>query len=249
MRNRGFAVLFIALCMLFSPVRSFAGEINLSAAASLKDVLNELADGYAKGNPGVTFVRNYGASGAVAKQIENGAPADIFISASGEWIDYLKGKGMLDTASIGTFAYNTLVFVAPPGVKAAGLKDLTSLGKIAIGSPKSVPAGDYAMKALAKTELDKEIEGKLVMAKDVRECLTYAERGEVDGAFVYRTDAMLSRTAVLLFTVPPDLHPRVTYPMGLTAAGAKNAEARSFFDYLTGEAANATLLKYGFEVR
>jgi molybdate transport system substrate-binding protein len=236
------------LCLLFLSTQVFAGDVNLSVAASLKEVINELSAAYAKSNPGVKFLKNYGASGALAKQIENGAPADIFISANLEWMDYLKKKKMTDTATIGTFAYNTLVF-AGTGAKVSSLQDLTKLGRIAIGSPKSVPAGEYATEALKKAGLDKQLEKKLVMAKDVRECLMYAERGEVDGAFVYRTDALQAKQAKILFTVPQKLYPRVTYPMALTVSGSKNREAVGFLHFLQSNAAKPVLAKYGFNVK
>ena len=222
-----------------------AGEINLSVAASLKEVINELADSYARTHSGVTFVKNYGASGALAKQIENGAPSDLFISANLEWLEYLKGKKLIESASRFDFTYNTLVFAGTPG-KAAKLQDLTRMEKIAIGSPKSVPAGEYALEALKKSGLEKQLDKKLVMAKDVRECLMYAERGEVDGAFVYRTDALQAKQAKILFTVPQELYPRVIYPLALTTTGARNKDAVLFAAYLRGDAAKATLTRYGF---
>jgi molybdate transport system substrate-binding protein len=227
---------------------SLAGDINLFAAASLKEVINELANSFARKNPGVKFVRNYGASGQLVKQIENGAPADIFISANNEWMVYLKNRKLADAASIGTFTYNTLVFAGAPG-KAASMKDLTKLEKIAIGSPKSVPAGEYAALALKKAGIDKQLEKKLVYARDVRECLLYAERGEVDGAFVYKTDALLAKQAKILFTVPQELYPQVTYPMALTVTRAKNRDAAAFFAYLHGDYAKTVLSKYGFSSR
>ena len=236
------------LCLLFLAVPAMAGDVNLSIAASLKEVINELSDAFAKKNSGVKFLKNYGASGALAKQIENGAPADIFISANPEWMEYLKEKKLADTGSIGTFAYNTLVFAGAAG-KASSMQDLQKLERIAIGSPKSVPAGEYAMEALRKAGIDKQLEKKLVMAKDVRECLMYAERGEVDGAFVYRTDALQAKQARVLFTVPRELYSRVTYPMGLTATGAKNVDARAFYRFLQSEEAKTVLVKYGFDVR
>jgi molybdate transport system substrate-binding protein len=225
-----------------------AGEVNLAVAASLKDVVNELTDSFARTHQGQKFLKNYGASGTLAKQIENGAPADIFISANLEWMEYLKNKKLVDTGSIGTFAYNTLVFAGAAG-KASSMRDLLKLERIAIGSPKSVPAGEYAMEALKKSGIDRQLEKKLVMAKDVRECLMYAERGEVDGAFVYRTDALQAKQSRILFTVPRELYSRVTYPMGLTVAGAKNAEARAFYRFLQSEEAGSVLRKYGFDVR
>ena len=227
---------------------ALAGDVSLSVAASLKDVINELSATYAKSNPHVKFLKNYGASGALAKQIENGAPADIFISANLEWMDYLKNKKMADAATVSAFAYNTLVFVGTTATTLS-LQELTRLDRIAIGSPKSVPAGEYAMEALKKAGLDKQLEKKLVMAKDVRECLMYAERGEVDGAFVYRTDALQAKQARIHFTVPQNLYPRVTYPMALTVSGAKNSDAAIFLQFLRSNSAKVVLAKYGFDVK
>jgi molybdate transport system substrate-binding protein len=239
------AVMLIPL-LLASPV--LAGNVNISVAASMRDVMNELSDSYARHHPGVRFFKNYGASGALAKQIENGAPADVYISANLEWMDYLKNRKLVDTSSIGTFAYNTLVFAGTAG-KAASMRDLPKLERIAIGSPGSVPAGEYAMGALRKSGLDMLLGKKLIMAKDVRECLMYADRGEVDGAFVYRTDALQAKQAAILFIVPQELYPRVTYPMALTVAGAKNRDAASFAAYLRGSEAHSVLGKYGFTTR
>ena len=236
------------LFLLLLTMPAMAGDVNLSIAASLKEVINELSDSFAKKNPGVKFLKNYGASGALAKQIENGAPADVFISANMEWMEYLKNKKLVDTGSISTFTYNSLVFAGPAG-KASTMQDLLKLERIAIGSPKSVPAGEYAMEALRKAGIDKQLEKKLVMAKDVRECLMYAERGEVDGAFVYRTDALQAKQVRILFTVPRELYSRVTYPMGMTAAGAKNGDAQSFYRFLQSEEAKTVLVKYGFALR
>ena len=246
--NRIIARMAILLAFLAPAVPVCAGEVSLFVAASLKEVLNELSDSYARKHSGVKFLKNYGASGALAKQIENGAPSDIFISANPEWMDYLKNKKMADTSSVATFAYNTLVFAGMPG-KASSLQDLTRLERIAVGSPKSVPAGEYATEAINKAGIGKQLEKKLVMARDVRECLMYAERGEVDGAFVYRTDALLAKQVKILFTVPQELYPRVTYPMALTITGAKHRDAAAFFAYLNGDEAKAVLVKYGFATR
>jgi molybdate transport system substrate-binding protein len=238
-------ILLSVVLVMFLTAPVSAGEVNLFIAASLKDVVNELSDSFAKKNPGVKFVKNFGASGALVKQIENGAPSDVFISANLEWMDYLKKKSLADVPSIGTFTYNTLVFAGMPG-KASSMQDLIKLERIAIGSPKSVPAGEYATEAFKKAGIDKQLEKKLVMARDVRECLMYAERGEVDGAFVYKTDALQVKKARILFTVPQQLYPRVTYPMALTVAGVKNREAVVFFGYLHSEEARSVLTKYGF---
>jgi molybdate transport system substrate-binding protein len=227
-----------------------AADIKVSAAASLRDAVNELADLYLRRHREVNKIaENYGASGALARQVENGAPADIYISANREWMDYLRERRLVDSGSIGTFAHNTLVFVGKGDRKVAGMNEVPSLGRIAIGSPKSVPAGEYAMEALSKAGAAKQMEKRLVMARDVREALLYAERGEVDGAFVYKTDALQGKRVKILFTVPQPLYSPIIYPMALTSAGAKNREAIGFYRFLQSGEAHAVLEKYGFETR
>lgn len=244
------AITLAFCCILFAAPAALAGELNLSAAASLKDAINELSDGFVKKHPEVKIARNYGGSGVLAKQIEQGAPADLFISANPEWLDYLRERKLVESATIGTFAYNTLVFAGAAKQQAAGMNDLPKVRKIAVGSPRSVPAGEYALEAMRKAGIEKELAGKLVMAKDVREAMKYAELGEVDGAFVYRTDALLlGKQAKILFVVPEGLHGRVTYPLALTVAGAKKKEAREFLRFLQSVEAKRVLVRYGFAVK
>jgi molybdate transport system substrate-binding protein len=227
-----------------------AGDVSLSVAASLREAVTELSANFSKANPGVKFQSNFGASGTLAKQIENGAPADLFFSANLEWMDYLKEKKLVDEKNISTFAHNTLVFVGKPNLKVGSIQEVARLERIAIGSPKSVPAGEYATQAFKKSGVENQLEKKLVMARDVRECLLYADRGEVDGAFVYRTDAEeMAKNVKILFTVPQELYPRVTYPAALTIAGSKKAEAAAFFKFLQTSDAKAVLVKHGFVVK
>lgn len=244
-------LLSLALCgILFLASAAFAAELNLSVAASLKEVVNDLTALYGKKNPDVTFRKNYAASGALAKQIEQGAPADLFISANREWMDYLKERKLVEPFTIGTFAFNALVFAGTTKQPVTGMKDLVKLRQIAIGSPKSVPAGEYAVESFKAAGVEKELAGRLVMAKDVREAMKYAELGEVDGAFVYKTDALLlGKEAKILFIVPEGLHDRVTYPLALTAAGAAKKEAREFLRFLSSAEARKVLEKYGFAVK
>ncbi len=250
MKNMVKSLLFVFVILMLFAIPAHAGDVNLSGAASLKDVVSELENIFAKNNPGVTFQNNFGASGAVAKQIENGAPADLFFSANLQWMDYLKGKKFMDDKNIRTFAFNTLVFVGKPDLKVKTMRDVAKLDKIAIGSPKSVPAGEYAVQAFKKAGIDKQLENKLVMAKDVRACLMYADSGEVSGAFVYKTDAeLMAKNVKILFTVPQDLYPRVTYPVGLTTAGSKKPEAVAFYKFLQSPEAEKVLVKYGFAVK
>jgi molybdate transport system substrate-binding protein len=246
--NRPVTTALVAMTLVLSISSTlFATEINLFAAASLREVLNELSDSYARKHPGVVFRKNYGASGTLAKQIENGAPADIFISANTEWLDYLKARKLTDEKRSDIFAYNVLVFAGKPALKVSRLQDVVMLEKIAIGSPKSVPAGEYAMAALRKAGLDRQLGNKLVMARDVRECLMYADRGEVDGAFVYKTDALqVAKRVKTFFEVPQEYYPRVTYPMTLTRQGVKKGDAAAFFAMLQSAEAKAVLGKHGF---
>ena len=242
---------FLALTLvLLLAASATAVNINLFAAASLRDVIIELSNGFAKTHSDVTFRNNFGASGALAKQIENGAPADLFVSANREWMDYLKEKRLVDEKGITTLAYNVLVFAGKPELKVARLQDVVTLRKIAIGSPKSVPCGEYAMEAFRNAGIEKQLENKLAMARDVRESLLYAERGEVDGAFVYKTDVEeIAKSVKTLFIVPQEFYSRVSYPMGLTVAGSKKPEAVAFFKFLQSGETKAVLAKHCFLVK
>lgn len=224
-----------------------AGEVTFGAGVGLKDVLNEIASSFVKINPSIKITKNYAASGVLAKQIDSGAQMDIVFVANVKWMDYMKEKKHVDAGTVRPLAYNTLVFIGKgkPGI--SRIEELTKLEKIAIGSPKSVPAGEYAMEAISRTGIDKQLDKNLVMARDVRECLMYAERGEVNGAFVYRTDALLSRKVSIWFTVPQELYSRVVYPSALTVSGAKNQDAVKFFAFLRSAEARAIVLKHGFE--
>ena len=239
-------VLIMIATVSFSAV---AGEVSFSAGAGLKDVINDMAAAYAQKNPSVKILKNYAASGVLAKQLDSGAQTDIIFVANVEWMDHMKEKKHVEASTIKPFAYNTLVFVGKNTPRASSLDELTKLDKIAIGSPKSVPAGEYAMEAIRNAGFDKQMEKKFVMARDVRECLTYAERGEVDGAFVYKTDALLSKEVTVWFTVPQKLYSRVVYLSALTVSGVKNKDAVNFFSFLHSADAKPILLKYGFEVR
>ncbi|WP_432823855.1 molybdate ABC transporter substrate-binding protein [Trichloromonas sp.] len=243
----------VAFCflLLLSHSLALAGEVRISAAASLTDALTEITEIYGRQQAQVGFVRNFASSGTLAKQLSAGAPADIFISADPKWIDFLRGQKLVATDSIQVLTHNQLVFVTGPEVPAVSLEELPKLERIAIGSPDSVPAGQYARQALSALGLFDSLlaAGKLVYAKDVRQALMYADRGEADGAFVYRTDALLARNAAIRFVVPADLYPEVTYPMALTPAGAQNPEAVAFFDCLQSAEARAVLSKHGFVVK
>jgi molybdate transport system substrate-binding protein len=242
--------LLVVIVLLLCTVPARAAEVRISAAASMTDAINAVCAAYRAGHPQVRFANNFAASGTLARQIAAGAPVDLFISANPKWMAYLVRQKIVPAAAVQTFAFNTLVFVGAPGRPVRTMQDLTALGRIAIGSPASVPAGQYARQALTHAGLYAKLlkANKLVMAKDVRQALVYADRAEVDGAFVYRTDALLAKQATIQFTVPQKLYPRVRYPLALTADGAKNPAAKVFFAYLRGAKAGKILEKYGFQL-
>ncbi|MBE0504991.1 MAG: molybdate ABC transporter substrate-binding protein [Desulfuromonadales bacterium] len=243
--------IFILTLLLFTALAPIAAgaEIRLFVTASMTDAAKELIATYRQQFEAVDFLPNFAASGLLAKQIAQGAPADIYISANPGWMNYLVEEGVIGTDRVQIFAYNSLVFVGKKGVTLNALADLTRLERIALGSPKSVPAGQYAEQALQAAGLYAKLQGKLVLAKDVRQALIYADRGETDGAFVYKTDARLAQNAVILLEVPQELYSEVTYPVGLTSEGAKNPAALKFFTFLKSAAATKILRKYGFVVR
>jgi len=226
-----------------------AQSLHISVAASMTDVFKALMADFSTDHPEAQCIPNFASSGALAKQIEQGAPADIYVSANSRWTKYLADKGLIVPGSDRIFAYNTLVFIGSKKQTPLLLNNLPDLERIALGSPQNVPAGQYARQAMENAGIYALLkqERKLVMARDVRQALLYADRGEVNGAFVYATDARLARHAVLLFTVPSHLHDRISYPVALTISGNKNTLAHSFYTYLNTAAAADILSGFGFE--
>lgn len=225
-----------------------AAELRISVAASMTEVFKDLIANFSKLYPDVTILPNFGPSGGLAKQINQGAPADLYVSANPKWMDFLIEQKQINLATKTTFAYNSLVFVGHRADTISSLHELPKLQKIGIGSPKSVPAGQYAQQALSKIGIYDQLltAGKLVMAKDVRQALIYADRGETDGSFVYKTDALLATQAVILFDVPQQLYDKVIYPVALTIEGADKPYAQNFYKYIGSSDAAGIVKKYGF---
>ncbi|NIQ96379.1 MAG: molybdate ABC transporter substrate-binding protein, partial [Desulfuromonadales bacterium] len=185
---------FLAALFLLSTLNAaFAAEVRLSVAASMTDAARQLVAAFEKRTKDVDVLANFAASGALARQIARGAPADIFISADPRWMHHLDDLGEMAPGKVRPLARNSLVFVGRKGLPVDILPDIVRLERIALGSPQSVPAGRYAVQSLKNAGLHQRVREKLVMAKDVRQALVYAERGAADGAFVYRTDARLAR--------------------------------------------------------
>lgn len=242
-------VVVTCITLLFT-TNVYAEQLRISVAASMTEVFRELIKEFKVVHPDITILPNFGPSGGLAKQIKLGAPADVYVSANPKWMAYLIELKKVDSSSEKTFAHNSLVFIGKKNDAVSSLADLLQLRRIGIGSPKSVPAGQYAEQALRKTGLYDQLlrDGKLVMAKDVRQALIYADRGETDGSFVYKTDALLAKQAVILFAVPQELHKRVTYPLALTVKGADKVAAQSFYTFATSDKAKALIARYGFSL-
>ena len=240
--------LLVLLCSIAAAVQ--AEVIHLSAAASMTDALKEIITGFTKAHSTAKIRPNFASSGSLAKQIEQGAPADVYISANPKWMQYLIAQQLIAPKMERIFAHTKLVFIGEKRSAPLTLDKLVHLELIALGNPQNVPAGQYAKQALDQAGIYTLLaqKHKLIMAKDARQALLYADRGEVDGAFVYQTDALLARNAEILFTVPDELYDRVAYPLGLTVAGAKKESARDFYDYMSSSVAKEVLEKYGFEV-
>lgn len=242
------ALLIATVLILGSAPMARSGEIRISAAASMTTVVRDLAENFLASHPEVTIITNFGPSGGLAKQIQQGAPADLYISANTKWMNYLADLQLIEPGTETVFAYNSLVFVGHSSTSASSLADLPKLTRIGIGTPQSVPAGQYAAQALEAAGLYDQLlqSGKLVMAKDVRQALIYADRGETDGSFVYKTDALLATTATILFTVPQNLYDRVAYPIALTASGGANSDAKKLYAYILSQEAKARMVTHGF---
>jgi molybdate transport system substrate-binding protein len=210
------------------------------AAASLKDALDEMKT--------PSMVISYGASSALAKQIENGAPADIFISADLDWMDYVEKKGLLAPGTRRNLLGNRLVLIAParqplkiePG---PGLPKALGGGRLALAEPHTVPAGKYAKAALEKLGVWDQVKGRIAPADNVRAALLLVARGEAPLGVVYRTDANAEPNVVVAGTFPADSHPPIVYPV----AALKGGKA-GLLDILTSDKARAIFEKHGFTV-
>lgn len=242
-----------------SPAASQAGEspeeaveLTVSAAASLKSALNEIQTIYEMKHNHIKLVFNFGASGALQQQIEQGAPADLFFSASSKNMKALVDKQLIDSAEQHNLLSNELVLVMPLDSKVTIDNELDlkqeEVKKIAIGIPESVPAGSYAKEALTNADLWDDLKTKMVQAKDVRQVLQYAETGNVDAGFVYKTDALASSKVKVAFTVDPDSYSAVNYPVGIVKATKHAEEAAQFYKFLQTNEAKDIFVKFGFSI-
>ncbi len=234
---------------------AFAQQVTVFAAASLATVMQEL--GRAAPAAGVAPLRfAFAASSTLARQIEQGAPADIFVSADEPWMDYLAQRNLIVAGTRVSALANQLVLVMPAAqlrrVTIAPGFDLPALlgasGRLAVGDPAHVPAGIYARAALTALGLWDRVSGRLAPSDNVRAALLLVERGEVPAGIVYATDAAVAPGVAIAGAFPPGSHPPITYPFAIVA-GHDRPDVRAAFAYLTGPAARAAYRSAGFTVR
>lgn len=229
-------------------------ELTVSAAASLTDALKEIQTGYEKKNSSVKLNLNFGASGSLQQQIEQGAPADLFISAAAKNVKALVEQQLIDPEQQTVLLTNELVLVVPTSAegadKAGNLEDLArpEIKHIAIGEPQSVPAGGYAKEALAHAKLWDTLQPKFVLSKDVRQVLTYVESGNAEAGFAYKTDALTSQKVTIVTVIDPQSYQPVEYPAGIVKTTKHVKEAQDFYHYLQSKEAADVFVKYGFSV-
>ncbi len=256
MNHRPYAIVAIILPLFLLTVlpttapRAHAAELIVSAAASLTDAFKDIEPAFEAAHPGVDVVMNFASSGALYRQIEQGAPADVYASANPKWMHKAVEHGFVDAEAVVVFAHNSLVLAAPGDnpARVSAVADLAgeSVQTIGIGTPETVPAGQYAKGALVGLGLYQRLTPKLIFGESVRQVLDYLSRGEVDCGFVYRTDAVKAGEAVVILEEIP-LDKPVTYPMAPLAGSAKAELAAAFVAFVRSEAGMALLEARGFK--
>lgn len=230
-------------------VNSNNHQLNISAASSLIEVMKQLKSEY-ENQTEVELQVNFGSTGSLAKQIERGAPVDLFISADEKWLDILNQKNYINTKTVTTIGENNLVIIQNKenNFVVNSLNDLSQLtiGKIGIGHPESVPAGKYAKESLVATNVWESITNKFVYAQNVRQVLTYVETANVEIGFVYKSDAMTSNEVEIIYDVPNELHDSIFYDIAITNESKHKKEAEQFIKFLQSEEAKLTFEEYGF---
>ncbi|MEL6552072.1 MAG: molybdate ABC transporter substrate-binding protein [Cyanobacteria bacterium J06621_11] len=224
--------------------------LTVSAAASLQDVLAAISPQFSTTHPDISIDYNFGASGSLQQQIQQGAPADIFFSAASQPMDELAEKEMILPDSRKSIVANELALIAPlaTDIKITDLSQLkhTSIQRFAVGEFRSVPAGQYAEQAFEKFDLLSSLRSKFVFGNNVRTVLSAVESGNADLGMVYTTDAALSARVTVLATAPPNSHSPINYPIAIVKGTSAPNAAQTFIDFLTTEAAQQIFEDFGF---
>jgi len=227
-----------------------AAEITVFAAASLTDALKQIAPGFTTAT-GHTLRFNLGGSGALARQIGEGVPADVFFSADEQRVEQLEKGGLLLSGTRRCILANALVVIVPadaPGGQAATLADLAlpAIRRIALGEPATVPIGTYAKEHLGRHALWEPLRAKVVFMDNARAVLAAVEAGNADAGLVYQTDALSTKKVRVACAIPLAEGPRITYPAAVLQASKRPDVARAFVDWLTAPAAQAVFARHGF---
>ena len=224
-------------------------NLTIAAAASLQDAAGELKTIYEQQQAGVKITYDFASSGTLQKQIEEGAPADLFISAGKSQMDALAEKGLIVDASRKDLLGNELVLITGKDGSLSGFAGLTdaNVAKVGVGTPETVPAGKYAREALTHLDLWDKIAAKLVLAKDVRQVLTYVETGNADAGLVYRSDTVGSDKIKIVAAAPAGSHKPIVYPMAAIKNSKYQKEAEDFAGFLQSAEAARVFEKYGFK--
>jgi molybdate transport system substrate-binding protein len=244
----------LLLCVLFVPLAARAQELTVFAAASLTDAMKDVSAQWVKAGH-QPLRMSFGSSSTLARQIEQGAPANVFASADEKWMDYLADKNLIVADSRQDLLGNDLVLVVPTdkprhvtvgtGFDLIGL--LGPTGRLAVGDPAHVPVGIYAEQALKKLDMWANVEPRLARTDDVRSGLLLVERGEAPAGIVYATDASVSKGVMVAGTFPASSHDPISYPFALIKAG-DTPEARALLAFLAGSQARAVFVQRGFKV-
>lgn len=253
--KRVIAVLIIITCAFYISGCSRQGQeasgITVCAAASLREALNEIGPDFEKDN-GIKLTFNFGASGTLQKQIEEGAPADLFISAGKKQMDVLEKKALVDKESRKDLLGNSLVLIISNEYKGKikTVSDLVSEAeRISIGEPESVPAGNYAKDSLVNMGLWDKLNSKIVYAKDVKQVVAYVEAGEAAAGIVYNSDAAVLKNSSIVQVFDESLHKPIVYPAAIVTASKEKEAAELLLDYLQSESAGQVFEKYGFDIK
>ena len=226
-----------------------SSELVISAAASMQQVLEEISELYAQRYPQVKLVFNFGSSGSLQHQIEQGAAADLFISAAPQQMNQLADKQLLKSNTRQDLVENQMVLVAPSDRntvgKFANLKDRT-VEQIALGEPNSVPAGQYAHEILTSLQLADAVEPKAIYGKDARQVFNYVATGNVDAAIVYRTDALHAKQVAIVDVPPESAYSAVVYPVAVMRESKNILAAEQLLEFLFSAEAQAAFQRYGF---
>lgn len=224
-------------------------ELNISAASSTKEVMEKIKLEYEKSNSDVELIMNYGGSGALQQQIEQGAPCDIVISAGDKQINELSKKGLVIKESISDLVKNELVLIAPSNSNIKSITDLLNkdVVHIAIGEPKSVPVGEYAKQATENIKIYNDIKDKMVYAKDVKEVLAWVRSSNAEAGFVYYTDTVNNEKIKIVEKIDSKNHKAITYPMAIIADSKKVEECKQLQRYLLSKEGQSIFKEFGYQ--